>query len=264
MFCLKYYPFEDYINEADELRIEYRPTDRSLEEFLEKYKDKSIVIEIFTTVFDAVAAKLIKELSNKYPNIKVAFYFRDTPCLELVQEYEIPFFFLDSVTSIDQLTGFLTYKPTDMYICEELGFSLDKVSAILHDHNVRVRVYPNICQSSFSGTPSLKTFFIRPEDVETYSTFVDVFEFISTNPSNQKVIFNAYKDGMWFGRIDEIIPSFKGDLDSRYTLPYFGMFRSKCGKRCMYKPGSCNICERLEDVGVTFKENGIVIRKKRS
>jgi hypothetical protein len=79
-----------------------------------------------------------------------------------------------------------------MYICEELGFSLDKISKILHDNNVRVRVFPNICQSSFPETPSIKTFFIRPDDITVYATFVDVFELIS-DKERQRVLYKVYK-----------------------------------------------------------------------
>lgn len=147
-----------------------------------------------------------------------------------------------------------------MYICEELGFSLDKISKLLHDNNIKVRVFPNICQSSFSETPSIKTFFIRPEDISIYSTFVDVFELIA-DEDRQKVLFKIYKQEKWFGKIKDIIPSFQGELDSKYVLNTFGMIRSRCGKRCMYKPQSCSICDRFTEFANTLKENKIVIRK---
>jgi len=63
----------------------------------------------------------------------------------------------------------------------------------LHDNNIKVRVFPNICQSSFKETPSIKTFFIRPEDIKYYSTFVDVFELISNNAEIQNTLFKIYK-----------------------------------------------------------------------
>lgn len=147
-----------------------------------------------------------------------------------------------------------------MYICEELGFFLDKVSKILHEHNIKIRVFPNICQSSFSATPSIKTFFIRPEDITIYSKFIDVFELIS-DEKRQEIIYKAYKQGKWFGQIKEIIPSFHDEVDSKYIIDSFGAVRCKCGKRCMYKPGSCNICNRFTELAEVFKNNKIVIRK---
>ncbi len=187
MFCLNYYPSQSYLKDADEFRIKYRPADRSLEDFLKEYQNKSIVIDV-TDTFDELDAKLFKGLSEKYHNIKLIIDYHNKDHLVLVQEYEIPYFFINSISTIDELTGYIKYHPTDMYICEELGFSLDKVSKILHDNNIKVRVYPNICQSSFSETPSILTFFIRPEDISIYSTFVDVFELIS-DQDRQEVIY---------------------------------------------------------------------------
>jgi len=131
-----------------------------------------------------------------------------------------------------------------MYICEELGFSLLKISKILHDNNVKVRVFPNICQSSFSKTPSIKTFFIRPEDIPFYAPFVDIFELVA-DKERQPIIFKIYKQEKWFGKIKEIIPTFNGELDSKYILNSFPIVRIGCGKRCLYQPGSCNICDRF-------------------
>ena len=259
MFCLNYYPFQNYFQDVDELKIKYRPADRTLEDFLEKYKEKSIIIDV-TDVFEDLDAKLLKNLYNKYKNIKIIINFNNKDHLSRVQKYEIPYFFTNFVTSIDQLYGFMKYHPTDMYICEELGFFLDKVSKILHENHIKVRVFPNICQSSFSDTPSIKTFFIRPEDIFIYSKFVDVFELVS-DKDRQKVLFKIYTQGKWFGKIKQVIPSFNSDLDSKYLLGNFGIIRSRCGKRCLYKPGSCRICDRFIETADVFEKNKIVVRK---
>jgi len=186
--------------------------------------------------------------------------YQDKEKLKRIQDSKIPFFFTNFVTTIDQLHGLIEYNPTDMYICESLGFFLDKVSKILHDKNIKVRVFPNICQSSFYETPSIKTFFIRPEDIPIYSNFVDVFEIIS-DKERQSVLFKIYKQEKWFGRLKEIIPSFKGELDNRYILKSFGLIRSKCGKRCMYQPGSCAICDRFIETADTLKESKLFIKR---
>lgn len=151
-----------------------------------------------------------------------------------------------------------------MYICEDLGFSLHLVSQILHSYKINIRVYPNICQSNFPETPSLKTFFIRPEDVQAYSSFVDVFELIS-DENSISVLFKSYvQDKVWFGKINEIIPSFKGDLNSKFLIPNFGAVRSVCRKRCMWKLNSCTICDRFADVAEDLENNKIVVRRKKN
>jgi hypothetical protein len=79
-----------------------------------------------------------------------------------VQKNQIPFFFCNFVTTIDKMYGLMKYHPTDMYICEELGFNLKNIAKILHENNILLRTFPNICQTSFPETDGLLSFFIRP------------------------------------------------------------------------------------------------------
>lgn len=258
-FCLNYYPNQKYLQEADQLKIKYRRADRTLEDFLKFYNDKTIIIDV-SGAFEEQDASLLKGLYDKYKNIKIIFNFYNQEHLSRAKQYKIPFFFINHVTSIDQLYGFIEENPTDLYICEELGFFLNKISHILHDKNIKVRIFPNICQSSFSKTQSLKTFFVRPEDIPIYGVFVDVFELVA-DEDRQKIVFKIYKQNKWFGKLEEIIPTFKGSVDNRYILDTFGAVRSGCGKRCLYKPGSCSICERYIQTAETFKQNKIVIQR---
>ena len=261
-FCLEYYPFQDRVyKEVGQIKIKYNPKDITLEEFLEKYIDKTIIIDV-TGQFEDNDAKLLKGLYDKYKNIKLIIDCYDEDHLNKVIEYDIPFFFCNYANSLDKMAGLAKYYPTDMYICEELGFSLEKVSDFLHSKDIKVRVFPNICQSNFAKTPSLVTFFIRPEDIELYSQYVDVFELIA-DKDRQGIIYKVYKQGKWFGPIKEIIPSFKHDLDSRFLIKAFGEIRIKCGKRCLYKPKSCNICDSLVDLAKLFEEHNIVIKPKK-
>lgn len=261
MFCLEYYSSQKNYKDVEELKIKYRPADRTLKDFLEQYKDKSIIIDV-TETFEDIDAQLLKSLFDAYKNIKIMLDFYNEKHRTRAEEYELPHFFINPITSIDQLWGFLKYEPTDVYICEELGFSLHKIAPLIHKRGVKIRVYPNICQSSFPETPSIKSFFIRPEDIYAYAQFVDVFELVA-DKERQAVIFRVYKQGKWFGKISELIPSFKGDLDNRYILDTFGYIRIGCGKRCLYKEGSCGLCDRFIDAANTLKENNIVILRSK-
>lgn len=270
-FCLNYYRFDNqYLNKADELKIQFNPNDATLPDFIEKYKDKSIVIDVrmrlneggdAIEVFNESGAIIISELNKKYNNIKIMFAFEDKVSYNLAEQYKIPFFFSNKVGTLDEMHGLAAYYPTDIYICEELGFSLANIAPILHEKGIKIRVFPNICQSSFAETPSLYTFFIRPEDIPIYANFVDIFELVS-DEERQSIIFKIYKQGKWFGKINEIIPSYKGELDNRHLLDNFGLFRSKCDKRCMRKLNTCGICAKYMNIADSFKETGIYISHK--
>ena len=257
MFCLNYYPSQKYIEDADELMIPYNRGDRALQDFIKKYQQKTIIIKLILVDLTDIDIQLLKGLCNKYHNVKVIIHGKDK--VTLMQQNQIPFFIAHGVSTVDELYDFISYHPTDIYIGNELGFSLDKVSNLLHKNNIKVRVIPNMCQANGFNLPVIKTFFIRPEDISIYSTFVDVFEIVA-DKNYQQTLFKVYKQEKWFGKLKEVIPTFKGDLDSKYLLDTFGMIRSKCGKRCLYKPGSCAICDRFSELAKTFEKNKIVIR----
>ena len=259
MFCLNYYRFEDYVLEAQELKIKYRKTDTTLKDFLLKYSNKSIVIKIQDD-FDQLDAKIFKEFLKECKNFKLILDFQNKGLLDLILSYELPFFFSNFVNSIDKMWGLLEYSPTDMYICEELGFNLKDVSNILHSKNIKVRVFPNICQSSFAATANLKAFFIRPDDIEFYSDYVDVFELIS-DPQRQKIIYKIYKEGKWFGALEELIPTLKMHIDNRFMLKdVFANARVNCRKKCLYNPNSCHICDQVIRTSQILKENNIYVK----
>lgn len=259
MFCVTYYPFETGIKEAGQYKIVYNPNDRTLQEFLQTYNEKSIVIE---GNFREQDIQLFKALNEKFSNFKLIIYSTETDILKKIQECNIPFFFNDFVGTIDKMYGLMKFHPTDMYICEQLGFFIDQISKVLHNNNIKVRVLPNICQSSYADTPSLLKFFIRPEDIAVYANFVDVFQLV-TDQQRQATIYKIYKQGYWSGPIKEIIPNFKDNLDSRFIGKAFGSVRTSCKKRCFYKPQTCDICHRLEDLAETFKDNNIFIRPQK-
>lgn len=258
MFCLNYYPSSDYLKDVQELKIEYNSMDITfLTEFLQKHCNKTIVIDI-TDHFDEVDAKLFLGLKEKFNNFKLIIKYENSKELKLVQKFQLPFFFCNFATTIDKMYGLMQYHPTDMYICEQLGFELDNISKILHQNNILLRTFPNICQTSFPETNGLLTFFIRPEDIPIYSNFIDVFELVS-DQQHQSTIFKIYKQQRWFGNIQEIIPTFKGKLDGRYILDNFSAFRINCRKRCMYNPSSCNICTRIVELSKSFQKNNILL-----
>ena len=150
MFCLTYYPLNNnyYLQDVQELKITYNPRNKqNLKALLEKYKDKTIIIKITETI-EEIEIQLLKQYYEEYNNIKLIFDFNNKQNLERIQRSRIPFFFSNYVTHFDQIAVYSQYNPTDMYICEELGFFLNKISESLHEKNIKVRVFPNICQSS--------------------------------------------------------------------------------------------------------------------
>lgn len=261
-YCLDFKLNLPYMDKIDELTIRYDDQKKELFEFLDAYPNHKINIEIGETI-EETELDFFNELYMKYPNIclliNVGHGYHDTYKL-MRDNAKVPFFYDTRVDSWDVLRGLARIGVSEMYIVGDLGFELDEVSKYLHERNIKVRAFPNVCQSNWTfDMEYLRSFFIRPEDVETYDKYIDVFEFFGTEEA-QKTVFKAYAiDKEWYGRLEELIIGFKGDMDSRFLFPLFADKRAVCKKRCV-KGGKCNICGRLEELAATLETKDFMIK----
>lgn len=265
-FCVDYKRDFRYINEIDELTIRFRRQDTSLVDFLLLYPNKRINITIedeadfiendCIKLFDAIVAE------NNINNFAFKLKHSARDIVDIIKGSEIryQFFFETFVKDWDTLRGYAKLNPSDIYVVESLGFELAAVAKFLHENNIRVRVFPNVAQSSWNKTEVLKKFFIRPDDVYIYEPYVDVMEFFGKEDS----IATYYKiyaiDQKWFGKLNEVIIGFENsDIDSRYLLPQFAERRLNCGKRC-FKGRPCQICEAIEGLSAVLEAQKIMVQ----
>lgn len=264
-YCLPYNQYTSgnpRINEADEWKIEYNPNDKTLIDFIEKNSNKRINLCIGNKINlkEETDLKFLQELCERYDNIFIAIDDYSIENINILKNSKIKYYFnLLYVTDWDILYECINAKPTDIIIAESLGFELDKVSKILHDKNINIRVFPNVAQSSSKETNDLLKFFIRPEDVSFYENYIDTFEFYD---DGKKAIqyFHIYKEKKeWFGKLKEIIIDFNSDLDNKYVLPRFAEKRFSCNKNCI-KGGTCRICYNIDSLSKTLDEAGLIIQ----
>jgi ribosomal protein L44E len=139
---------------------------------------------------------------------------------------------------------------------------LKLISQKAKEKGKRIRCFCNICQSTWADTPSLKTFFIRPEDIPFYSNYVDTFLFAVDERDHVRIntLYKIYaKQQKWFGQLKELILRYTGEEDSRFILPIFAEKRSKCGKKCILD-NPCQICDRIVTLGDSIRAKNLIIK----
>lgn len=267
-YCVEFAKDFHYMDEIDECFIQYRNNNTALEKFVEKFKEKRILIKLAFEDFkdftdDSLQIDVFKEIRDKY-KANIGFILPDyeldgsKKVFDILKENNFPAFFSTMVHSWDVLIGLANMGVSDIYIVEELGFELVNAAAVLHDRGIQIRCYPNVAQSAHSDIPDIKKFFIRPEDVDRYSRYVDVFEFYGDNDNFYYKIYA--EDKKWFGDLSEIIFNFNKSLDSRCIVTQFAEVRSRCGKKCM-KGSVCKICEKVDRLAETMQENGLYFKQ---
>ena len=199
-YCINFYGENiDLLDKADEINIDISKLKDIMQiaEFCELHKNQRINLCI-NDFEDAINKHYLyeifdiqKQLSSFNIVIRLPYY--HTGYLEEInKKYPNRKIFFDKhINNWDELWLYLTYNITDMYITDGLGFELDKVSLILHNYSIAIRVFPNVAQALTTETAAIKKFWIRPEDSEVYEKYVDTYEFFG-EPKNQKVYYDIY------------------------------------------------------------------------
>lgn len=255
-YCIKYRRDLKCKDEADELSIIYDRADTTLFRFLKKYKDKriNIFIEDPADFIDHNDIKRFESFEQEIDTINYAFVLPDCRTLNSKNLYKMIknrlskalVYFNTRVNNWDVLMGLVSnYEISDIYITEDLGFELPFVKSFLEPYGIRIRCFANVCQSQWEGTQPFKTFFIRPEDVDTYEPYIDVLEFFYVRIDQQNVFLRIYsQEKKWSGNLAEIIFSFyEEDVDNRCILPEFAEKRLSCSRKC-YRGEKCLFCHR--------------------
>lgn len=268
-YCVPYYKTFKYMEEVDEIIVPYTKEDINFIKSLtskEKVINNTVIIEVkdMYDFYENNCIEVFKFLKTNYTeiNFKLKFEKYDTNLKEFYNQLKkdnIDFFFALLVRDWDSFNGLLKLGVSDVYIVEELGFSLGKLGPMAHAKNVSIRCYANVAQSMWKEERSIKSFFIRPEDADLYTGLVDVIEFFGDNQRQYETLYKIYAiNKKWSGPLKEIILGLESDVDSRTIVPgVFIKYRLNCEKRCA-KGSKCSICERFIDIGDQLLERGVI------
>lgn len=271
-----------YENEVQEIIIKYAPYEYDtlvsspsiLIDFVKsKREDLRIVVDItnISILSFNTTADIFKTCYKIHPNIAFMIS-RITngihPDMRMMKKNKLPFFYCEKVNTIDTLNQYISEGVTDVYITDELAFSLSDIKYNICKNKVKIRVYPNVAQSSVScadGIKSITKFFIRPEDVKYYEDCVDIMEFFGPM-DKQNTLYKIYKKQKWRGPLNLIISGYNPEDNIEINssiIPTFGQVRKNCHKKCGYTSSGCQICIAAEHVARSLVEKGLEYKEKR-
>lgn len=251
-FCVDY-KTKYKLNNVDEVFIEYNPPCADPRPFIADMNKKNIKVILKVGVLENDSMNMLEkqiELFKDY-NIAFCFYRRvlkgrgldfDTQILQKIREHNIDFFYRDMAATYEEMYVFIDEGASEIYITNDLCFSLKRVSDYCKSKNVRIRVLPNICQSNIpAAIPSTRQFFVNPYNIDEYEDFVDTFEIYNT-ALNQEILVEIYKSKEWKGKLGEIIQKYNLDMNASSALPVSSKIKLNCGRRCLYG-SDCRLCD---------------------
>lgn len=257
-YAIKYYRGCPLLSKADEIIVKYTERDAEILEFIKKFDEKQTITLDITQLEDDLASLEIFKAAAASHNFSLLCY--ENQSINDFYSLNIPFFFPTIAQTPDQLKSFYDLGVSDIYVGGDLGFWLKDIHDSYHGL-VNIRVIPNIIQTTANTYPDkIKTFFIRPDDMDEYEKYIDYLEFAGPL-DKQPVLYDIYRDQRWQGNLNTIIIGFSRDVNCMNIVPNFGLTRVNCKKRCDF--GKCHICDHILGAAEILSQKDIYITKEK-
>ena len=234
------------IKMADEIYFEWRDRE-ALIDYIEKYPDKTFIQELSVT--ETVDYKALKAFDQKLNgNFYVALPYAWTDYYSL-KEARLKYYLNYPVNNMYDFKTFVETGVSYVVITAPLTHKLDKLS----NYHVKLRMCPNVQILPPTAKDTVIGSWIRPEDVDAYSDYIDTLEFWGA-PKFAATSLRIYKeDKAWPDNLAILMPDLKVDIDSR-TVPLDATkIRMNCGQRCL-EGSNCCICHKLEAFSSALKK----------
>ena len=265
-FCMPFKMNKKYNSEVKEFSINYKDNPEQLANFLSFVDNEQRVNIKITELTQEIVDELIL-IKTKDPNTNFALAVMTPSTLLMFKEQlnnaKIPYYIDFTCDNLSFFLYLTRLEVCDIVIGGDLGFQIKDIAKAAHNKDINIRMCCNIAQYIIyvEEADNIVSFFIRPEDIDTYAEYVDTFEFFDPESKsyNLDTIYEVYaKDKKWSGLLSEIIWNYEDDTDNYYLVPNFVDRRLNCGKRCAL--GKCKLCYELNNLAKTMKEKQIVIK----
>lgn len=235
-FCLSSRQTEEYLKQADEIRVQHRDY-KQIYDLLDKFPNATIILNC-ENFADEKFMKALKEFvvlaSNRL--ILSLFSFND---LESIKEFQIPFYIIHPVQTLEQLRALKELNVCYALLDNQIMHQLHEAKLI----GVPLRAIPNIAHlDTIPRSNGITGNWIRPEDLEDYSIYIDAIEFGSQPERREQALFRIYKKEHNFpGDLGKIVQDLNEIGENVYINSEWSLRRMNCGLACTTSK-NCSLC----------------------
>lgn len=237
-----------FLKDMEEIRVNYADIER-LADFVTDEWVSSAEIVIYLPKDQMIDWDLI----NTYKNVlKIIIAVEDTSMIEVARLYGYKVFWSYPASSFWELQGLLDLGVDQVLLDAPICFELGKVKRIC-GNAVELRMVVNKCMNGYmQRRDGICGPYVRPEDIDIYSDFIEHFEFDANNSLQKEyTLYKIYaRDKQWPGNLNLLLTYLNVDIDNRgfEVVPvddednkFFAHRRVNCGQVCQ-AGGNCNLC----------------------
>lgn len=240
-YCLSSHVGQEYLKKADEIKVNYNKLDSILDLF-EINPNATFILSISSKVDKNTIKWTEIENYNIMTQNKLVIATDSFDIMDACKALNIKFFYSIPVNSFYDLKALVDYGCCDVRIDAPLTHMLDK----LEDIDITIRMSPNIAYYAYiPRKDGVIGSWVRPEDIEIYEEYVDVFEFEDCDKKKEEALYRIYAENKrWLGLVGDLITNLNYTATNRLILPEFGQLRAFCGQKCA-RGLRCNACYRM-------------------
>lgn len=235
-YCISGRQPKSILAKVDEIKMEYRDIDKIFD-YMKEFPDKTFIIEIPKDQ-NNIDWSLINNFNQ---SINLILALQNLNLAKYCVDSNIKFYWAYPISTWYELDSIIKLNPCYLFLTAPLSFDLNKVNK---KSNIPIRLCPNLAHDLYM--PRENGIFgpwVRPEDTDLYSQWVETFEFVADELSKEEILLHVYKDNKnWPGNLNFLLTNFNYDVDNRAIAEDFGEKRANCGQHCMEK-NNCRWCE---------------------
>lgn len=242
--CLNSRCLPEYLEKADEIKIQYKDLNK-LVDYVDTYPNVTFIFYTRNIPEDTELSWEEIERSNKL--CKGQFIFAATTIHQINEclKREINFYLDKPTNNYEDLQWLKKMGAKYILIETPLFFDLQNVKKIC-GKSCLLRIAPNIAYyaDSIPKENGICGSWIRPEDIEEYSKYIDTIEFEDCNTTKEQALYRVYMENhSWLYDLNDLITNLGAEANNLYIPNTFASSRLNCGQRCK-SVSNCNICNR--------------------
>lgn len=235
----------EYLKQADEIVVNYKDH-KIIPQHIERYPQARINLAL---PYDQKEKIDFSAIADYYNMAKGNFILGVVNGEQLgwAREKLIPAYHRALLHTFQELRDMVAAGVEEVILGAPLFFQLDKIRR--HFPNVKVRATANVAlpEGTMCYNNGVAGIWIRPEDVELYSEYIDTLTFYGTITEEQALYRIYALQHKWPGNINLIIKDLDSAAVNRMIPPTLGEARINCGQKCM-ENGICHLCQRMLDL----------------
>lgn len=235
------------LKKVQEIKVNYQDIDRI----------RDFVTEDWTCTADIVIyipqAQIIDwDLIMPYKDIlHIVIAVEETSMIEEVRNHGYKVFWSYPASTFWELKGLVDLGVNQILLDAPIYFSLNKVKRIC-GNNIELRLNVNRCMNGYmKRKDGVCGTYVRPEDVEEYSKYIQHMEFTSDSLKQEQTLYHIYAENKyWPGNLNLLLIYLNANVDNRgfELLPtnnndskFFAHRRMNCEQKCI-EDGRCAMC----------------------